>query len=381
MKTLFRLTLMTIVLLAAAWPGSAMADPGTQHAFIGQPTDGAYFPQGAHEQFGFGCMSDPAFVVVSCEGSQPVGSLIDTANAGTHTLSVTATSFDGRQETTTSTYTVIDITPPHVDFRTPANGATYDLGANLTYDYSCADDPGGLGIQECVPGNSMPPGAPIDTHHLGTFTFDVYAFDWGNNLVHQSVTYSVVDRTPPVITLTSPADGASYTLGQQVWVQFSCDDGIYGSGLHGCRGDLPSGSILDTSTLGSKTFSVTAYDRAGNVSRATSTYSVLYDFSGFFSPAAAYPTASPMKAGENVPLKFSLNGDQGLDVFAAGSPAWAACGSDAATGADGSLAYNGSNDRYTYLASTSKSWAGTCRDLTVTLRDGTAHRARFTFGK
>ena len=88
-----------------------------------------------------------------------------------------------------------------------------------------------------------------------------------------------------------------------------------------------------------------------------------------------------MKAGESVPLKFSLNGDKGLDVVAPRSPAWTACGSDSATPADGSLSYNGSNDRYTYVASTSKSWAGTCRDLVLTLRDGTVHRARFSFGK
>src|SRR5437764_8506982 len=108
-----------------------------------------------------------------------------------------------------------------------------------------------------------------------------------------------------------------------------------------------------------------------------STYSVVYDFSGFASPAASYPTPAPMKAGANVPLKFSLSGDQGLDVFAARSPAWAPCGSDDATPADGSLSYNGSNDRYTYLAPTSKSWAGTCSDLVVTLRAGPVHRARF----
>jgi hypothetical protein len=379
-KALLRLTVLTLVLFAAAWPGAASADPGDPQALIVSPSDGSFYPQGASVQFGFYCVSDTSFVV-SCEGSQPLGSLLDTANAGAHTLSVTATDFEGRTTTTTSTYNVIDTTPPHVEFRTPADGATYDLGADLTYDYSCVDDPGGLGIHECVPGNQMPPGAPLDTHHLGTFTFDVFAFDWGNNLAHQTVTYTVVDRTPPVITLTAPADGASYTLGQQVWILFSCDDGIYGSGLNGCKGDLSSGSLLDTSALGSKTFSVTAYDRAGNVSHATSTYSVIYDFAGFVSPAATYPTATPMKAGASVPLKFSLHGDQGLDIFATGSPTWSLCGSADSAPANGTLTYNASNDRYTYLATTSKAWSGTCRDLVVTLRDGTVHRARFSFGK
>jgi len=380
MKAPLRLTVLMLVVLGAAWPGVAAADPSAPQAFIESPGDGSVYPQGASVQFGFYCTSDTSFVV-SCEGSQPLGSLVDTANAGTHTLSVTAADFDGRTTTTTATYTVIDTTPPHVDFRTPADGATYDLGADLTYDYSCADDPGGLGIQECIPGNRMPPGAPLDTSRLGTFTFDVYAFDWGNNLAHQSVTFTVVDRTPPTITLTSPADGSTYTLGQDVSVLFSCDDGPNGSGLNACKGDLASGSRLDTSTLGSKTFNVTASDRAGNGSHATSRYSVVYDFDGFASPAAPYPTATPMKAGQNVPLKFSLHGDRGLDILAAGSPTWSACGSNDSTTADGTLTYNASSDRYTYLATTSKSWNGTCRDLAVTLRDGTVHRARFAFGK
>ena len=105
----------------------------------------------------------------------------------------------------------------------------------------------------------------------------------------------------------------------------------------------------------------------------------MYDFSGFFSPVAAYPTT--VTVGDAIPLKFSLHGDQGLDVLAAGSPRWVLCssGTDGGTAASGTLSYNRSKDRYTYLVSTDRSWAGTCRDLVVTLRDGTNHRARFTF--
>jgi hypothetical protein len=380
MKTAVRLAALTIVLLVGIAPGVASADAGDPQVFIESPADGGLFPQGVNVQFGFYCTSDASFVI-SCVGSQPLGSLIDTTNAGTHTLSVTATDYDGRTTTATATYTVFDTTPPHVDFRMPADGATYAQGASMTYDYDCADDPGGLGIQECFAGNRMPPGAPLDTHKLGTFTFDVYALDWQNNLSHQSVTYTIVDRTPPATTIAAPADGATYTRGQQVWVSFSCDDGLYGSGVQSCKGSLPSGTLLDTSTLGSHTLSVTAYDRAGNESDATSTYSVIYDFGGFVSPSAPYPTATSMKAGQSVPVKFSLNGDQGSAIFADGAPAWASCGSSDTSPAAGTLSYNASNDRYTFLAATAKSWAGTCRDLVVTLADGTVHKLRFTFTK
>jgi hypothetical protein len=371
----FHLTFVLVALLALA-PASARADADGPEAHIVAPVDGAMYPQGAKDQFAFYCSSATSFVV-SCEGSQPLGSLLDTTTAGTHTLSVTATDYEGRTSTTTATYTVLDVTPPHVNFRLPADGATYDLGADLTYDYGCEDDPGGLGIQACIA--TLPSGAPFDTHRLGTFTFDVYAVDWANNVTHQSVTYTIADRTPPSITLDTPADGATYTLGQQILARYSCDDGPNGSGLNGCKGDLGSGSPLDTTSLGTRTFSVSAYDRAGNEAQVTHSYSVVYAFSGFASPAAPYPTAAPAKAGESVPLKFSLSGDQGLDAVTGAT--WALCGTGDAAPATGTLSYNRSADRYTYLAATAKAWAGTCRDVTLTLRDGTRHQARFAFGK
>ena len=375
-RSLALLTLAAFAVAGASAP-IASADPGDPVAHIETPPDGSYYPQGASEQFAFYCTSDTSFVV-SCEGSQPLGSLIDTAKAGPHTLSVTATDFEGRQSTTTTTYNVIDITPPHVDFVTPSDGATYDLGANLTYDYSCADDAGGLGIAACSA--SLPPTAPLDTSRLGTFTFDVYAVDYGNNVTHATVKYTIADRTPPTITLTTPADGAIYALGQQVAASYTCDDGA-GSGMNGCKGDTGSGAPLDTSTLGPKTFTVRAFDRAGNTSTVTHSYTVVYGFDGFFAPTAPYPNPTTAKAGETVQVRFSLTGDQGLEVFAANSPAWQPCGSLDSTRATGKLSYNRSQDRYTYAATTDKTWAGGCWNLLVTLRDGTVHKARFTFTK
>ncbi|HEY7628136.1 MAG TPA: ExeM/NucH family extracellular endonuclease, partial [Ilumatobacteraceae bacterium] len=45
-----------------------------------------------------------------------------------------------------------------------------------------------------------------------------------------------------------------------------------------------------------------------------------YDFSGFFQPVDNLPTTNTVKAGQAVPVKFSLNGNQGLDIFAMGYP-------------------------------------------------------------
>ena len=365
---------LAVIALAAFVP-AAGADDGDPLIYFSF-NDGWYYPQGYDEIFGFLCVSRVS-AIVSCEGSQPHGSKLDTFNAGTHSVSVTATDFDGRQVTATQTYTVIDTTKPHVIFRTPSDGATYELGSELTYDYACEDDRGGLGIFECF---SKPVGMPVDTSVLGTYTFEVVAVDNQFNVSQQSVTYTIADRTPPRITLSSPPEGGIYKLGDSVATWFRCDDYPFGSGISWCKGDVSSGAFLDTASVGAKTFTVAASDRAGNVAREVHAYSVIYDFAGFWAPATEYPAPSAMKAGAGVPLKFSLHGDQGSTILAAGSPDWIPCGAvDGSTEADGVLSYNSSSDRYTYLASTQKSWAGSCRDFVLTLRDGTTHRARFTF--
>ena len=373
---------VTFLALAAlvGVPAAAAADPADPVVYFSFD-DGMYYPQGAVATFGYACAS-PVSAIVSCEASQPMGSQLDTFHAGTHSVTVTATDSEGRQTAVTQTYTVIDITKPHILWRTPSDGATFEQGSFVTADYVCEDDPGGLGILDdgCV--GQRPLGFPLDTSTLGTFTFWVTAVDKQLNVTQETIHYSIVDTTPPTIALSSPADGATYTLGQQVPASFSCDD-HGGSGLNGCKGDLAGGALLDTSSLGSHSFTVTSYDRAGNVGHETHTYNVVYDFGGFAAPASAYPTATSVKAGQPVPLKFSLHGDQGPNIFATGSPGWTPCDRvlDAPTPADGTLSYNASNDRYTYLATTSKAWAGTCRDILVTFADGTLRKARFSFAK
>ena len=97
------------------------------------------------------------------------------------------------------------------------------------------------------------------------------------------------------------------------------------------------------------------------------------------------------KAGSAVPMKFSLGGDYGLSILAAGSPssAAAACTTGAVEStadpafAPGSstLAYDPVTDTYSYVWKTNKDWAGTCRVFTLKLDDGTAHTATFQFTK
>lgn len=116
---------------------------------------------------------------------------------------------------------------------------------------------------------------------------------------------------------------------------------------------------------------------------------VSFDFSGFFPPVDNPPTVNTVKAGQGVPVKFSLDGDRGLDIFAAGYPASMQIGcsedmpvndiEETVTAGASSLSYDPATDTYTYVWKTDKAWADQCRRLTVRLTDGTDHIALFKF--
>ena len=98
-----------------------------------------------------------------------------------------------------------------------------------------------------------------------------------------------------------------------------------------------------------------------------------------------------MKAGQAVPLKFSLHGNQGLSIFSVGSPTSQAIVAPAGVSSDpvptdtagsSSLSYDSSSDSYAFVWKTDRSWAGTTRQFVMQLNDGaTIYRANFSFTK
>ena len=80
------------------------------------------------------------------------------------------------------------------------------------------------------------------------------------------------DVTPPDITITTPADGATYPAGTAVTADYDCTDAE--SGVATCDGDVSDGVTIDTSVVGNYTFTVDASDVAGNTASLTHTYTV-----------------------------------------------------------------------------------------------------------
>jgi Sulfatase/RTX calcium-binding nonapeptide repeat (4 copies)/Domain of unknown function (DUF4976)/Bacterial Ig domain len=90
--------------------------------------------------------------------------------------------------------------------------------------------------------------------------------EWG------TITTPPIDTTKPQITITTPPQGATYTLGQSVAASYSCTDA--GSGVASCQGSVANGANIDTSSSGTKTFSVNATDNAANTNTVSHTYTV-----------------------------------------------------------------------------------------------------------
>src|SRR5205085_4709323 len=173
-----------------------------------------------------------------------------------------------------------------------------------------------------------------------------------------------------------------YRVGQVVLADYSCADDAAGVA---CTGSVPDGTPIDTSTVGTHTFVVNASDGARNTASASRSYTVVYDFGGFEAPLAPFPSPAVVKAGDTLPVKFSLHGDFGLDAVESIGSRPISCATvaalDDATPATGTLSYSGGPGRYTFQWATDRLWNGTCRQLVVALDDGTAQRANVRFGK
>lgn len=156
-------------------------------------------------------------------------------------------------------------------------------------------------------------------------------------------------------------------------------------------GETCTGPEHTYTAVGSFTVTVTVTDKDGGTGSASVLHAVLFNFTGFFRPVDNLPYVNLVNSGQAVPVKFSLSGNQGLNIFAAGYPKVrvVACQigdevnsvDEVSTDSNSGLKYDPVLDQYIYTWKTSKTWAKSCRELVVKLVDGTTHTALFRFTK
>lgn len=317
----------------------------------------------------------PPTATDNCAGTVEgtTGSLL-VEGAGTHT--VVWTYDDGRGNTSQQNQTVV-ITDTEAPVVTLTGPSTITVECHTSYT-----DAGATANDNCLGSMTPTSNSNVDVNTPGTYQVVWSATDAGNNTGSATRTVNVVDTTAPVITLTG-ANPMTVILGST----FTDPGATANDTCAAAFAATPSGTV-NTNAIGTYTITYNATDPSGNPATAvTRTVNVIYSFTGFFSPVSNTPTLNSVNAGRGIPVKFSLSGNQGLNIFAANNPYSVSlnCSNsdpgvdvvETVTAGGSSLSY--SPDTYTYVWKTESSWAGTCRQLVVTLNDGTVHTANFKF--
>ncbi len=214
-------------------------------------------------------------------------SVVIEALVGTTVVSSTQTTFLIRVGAGAGNQAPVYVAP------TPADGSIFTVAPGTPLSIALeASDPDTGDTVDIVPG-PLPAGATFNDTPAnpvsGTFSFtptqaqnnqdfivNFTAQDGKGGSDLRSYTVRVRGGTtpnvPPTVTIVTPADGATYTAGQNVAADYACadSDGTVAT----CVGPVADGQSINTTTAGSKTFTVTATDDDGATTTKTVSYQV-----------------------------------------------------------------------------------------------------------
>ncbi len=272
----------------------------------------------------------------------------------------------------------IDLTAPTIQAsRTPAPNAAGWNTAAVTVSFTCTDALSG--VDSCTP-------ATVRSSEGAAQSVTGTATDRAGNTASVSVDDINIDSTAPQVSITGVADAQLFTLGTPL-PEIACEttdalSGVASSAELSLSGGTPNQVGTFTATCGIAT------DIAGNASEpVTASYRVAYAFSGFGRPIYDPPVINRVRAGQAVPVKFSIGGNFGLGIMSSAVTRQVACPSSAlvseateTTSAGGStLSYDPGGDQYIYVWKTERNFERSCRVLEITLDDGETRRAFFEF--
>ena len=366
-------------------PPRAAADPATTFS-----TTGTITVDSSESAEGPLTLAVGAFNITN---SNQTGAKLAAGNPSSYSVAV---------ETPTST----DATAPVITFQQTPNGSNdwfKTAPATVTVTATDSDD-GGVASLSCkldgaavtltnTGSTSTTMYGDVSTSTDGDHTVSCQAADSTGNTAYyaDNRTHLKLDKINPSVSVTGFTDGQTFVQGVDTLPTVGCSrsDDTSGIDSSGSTGPTITADNRDAYGIGSVTYTCGATDNAGNTNTASAAYSVTYNFTGFFQPVDNPPTCNTVKAGQAIPVKFSLNGYHGMNIFASGYPQ-ATAGScptnstdpigETVAASQSGLTYDSTNDQYVYVWKTDKAWAGKAILLTVKFADGTTTKiARFAF--
>ncbi len=379
----------------------AVTNNGGNPALIGGSSSGVTFSSpgpsadtGTKEGTVFTYSGYPATIVVGAQ----------TCTLGTPSpASGSTTGAAGGVTTVTAPYTCVttapsDATAPSITYaQTPDGNNDWFKTSPATVTVTATDVDDNISSIDCtVDGNpaslsntngigtSMTASGDVSTIVDGDHTVSCTGTDTHSNTTNPAeTTHLKLDATAPTVTCETPPSFLLNESGATVSATVSDDTS---KPLM-----TPVSAAADTSSVGSKSVSLTGEDNAGNTTTVSCAYSVTFQFLGFFTPVNNLPTTNNANAGQAIPLKWRLldaSGDPVTDlasVKVSVTDLSCSLGStfdaieEYAAGSSG--LQNLGDGYYQFNWKTPKSYAKSCKTMKLDLGEGTTHDAGFTFTK
>ncbi|HET9728831.1 MAG TPA: Ig-like domain-containing protein, partial [Acidimicrobiia bacterium] len=276
------------------------------------------------------------------DGSTSVGAVLQppwlfviaNASVGMHAITARATDVHGLS--TTSRPAIVEVRaanqPPTATVTSPSEGATFPSGTTVTLRADASDADGTVASvlfhteSGFAIGTVVQPPYQVDWKNLASGGYTVYArvVDDRNAVTTSApVHFTVAANLPPTVSLTSPADGATFGAPATISLGTSASD--------------PDGTIArvefysGTTLLGTDTSEPFTYDWSGVGAGTYSLSARAYDNSG----AMATSSAVSVVVAANAPPTVTLTAPAaGADYYAPAAVSLAATASDP----DGSIA-------------------------------------------
>jgi hypothetical protein len=223
----------------------------------------------------------------------------------------------------------------------------------------------------------------------GIHSIEYYSVSNYNGIESNKIQTVYIDNTSPQIIIYSPVNGSIYRVNQKLIANWSVSDNT--SGIATAIGTYPNGTIINTKNVGTKIFSVSATDNAGNNVTKNVTYYIQHKFNGYNNPIKM-DGSTIFKQGSIVPINFNLtdaNGNYDSSAVATlnsimittnilGTNLVSPLNSTNSTG--NLFIYNSTGNAYMYNLSTKNMRVGTWR-ITTNLDDGTSYSVNISIKK
>jgi hypothetical protein len=245
---------------------------------ITAPANGTAYPEASVPAAAFACAPGDTSCTAKLDGQPIVSGGALSAVPGPHTLSVAGVAADGAPVSQTASYTV------HPPPTCSDVGASTNEGAAVRMRLSCSDPhaPSVNYVIDAGPhGGTLGRAQPLITYTpragfagIDSFTYHGTSAD-GNSASH---TATIAVLAPPTAQITAPAAGQVYAVGQSVPTRFACADDSHAPGLRSCTdsGGASGGTgVLNTTTEGNHSYTITAMSRDGQTGRAAIAYTVV----------------------------------------------------------------------------------------------------------